>query len=292
MQIFAFKNEIEVWKKIENKPGLSIQNLYQRLVSEVIVCLYLYEKEANKLYLGFQVFDLLLTCWKITRAVEVSLSSNNRFYLSFRYKEWYHRKVETADSQATHYTNYLIAGLFVPFIIYKLYPLATDSYSYYMSLNSIKYPTVYQIYVFFLESSVLFILIFGFVMMTPQLYINYKLKSVDHLPWKTLIYRFIYTIIDDIFVFMIDLPWLQRMFSFRDGNHALTQMSSSSSISCRGESTELMLIDWLCPLAPSTCRKPAKKSLSTLRQNDIYFLFKFTVNQSGPTKIVITKTIK
>lgn len=292
MQIFAFKNEIEVWKKIENKPGLSIQNLYQRLVSEVIVCLYLYEKEANKLYLGFQVFDLLLTCWKITRAVEVSLSSNNRFYLSFRYKEWYHRKVETADSQATHYTNYLIAGLFVPFIIYKLYPLATDSYSYYMSQNSIKYPTVYQTYVFFLESSVLFILIFGFVMMTPQLYINYKLKSVDHLPWKTLIYRFIYTIIDDIFVFMIDLPWLQRMFSFRDGNHALTQMSSSYSISCRGESTELMLIGWLCPLAPSTCRKPAKKSLSTLRQNDIYFLFKSTVNQSGPTKIVITKTIK
>lgn len=230
MQIFAFKNEIEVWKKIENKPGLSIQNLYQRLVSEVIVCLYLYEKEANKLYLGFQLFDLLLTCWKITRAVEVSLSSNNRFYISFRYKEWYHRKVETADSQATHYTNYLIAGLFVPFILYKLYPLATDSYSYYMSQNSIKYPTFYQIYIFFLESSVLFILIFGFVMMTPQLYINYKLKSVDHLPWKTLIYRFIYTIIDDIFVFMIDLPWLQRMFSFRDGNHTLTQMSSSCSI--------------------------------------------------------------
>jgi hypothetical protein len=64
----------------------------------------------------------------------------------------------------------------------------------------------------------MFILVFGFVMMTPQLYINYKLKSVDHLPWKTLIYRFIYSIIDDIFVFMIDLPWLQRMFSFRDGN--------------------------------------------------------------------------
>lgn len=78
-------------------------------------------------------------------------------------------------------------------------------------------PTVRKVYMFLLESSVLFILVFGFVMMTPQLYINYKLKSVDHLPWKTLIYRFIYTIIDDIFVFMIDLPWLQRMFSFRDG---------------------------------------------------------------------------
>jgi len=53
-------------------------------------------------------------------------------------------------------------------------------------------------------------------MMTPQLYINYKLKSVDHLPWKTLIYRFISTIIDDIFVFMVSVPWLQRVFCFRD----------------------------------------------------------------------------
>lgn len=25
---------------------------------------------------------------------------------------------------------------------------------------------------------------FGFIMMTPQLFINYKLKSVAHLPWK------------------------------------------------------------------------------------------------------------
>lgn len=73
-------------------------------------------------------------------------------------------------------------------------------------------------YTFILESFFGFILVFGFVMITPQLYINYKLKSVDHLPWKTLIYRFISTIIDDIFVFMISLPWMQRAFSFRDGN--------------------------------------------------------------------------
>ena len=29
-----------------------------------------------------------------------------------------------------------------------------------------------------------FVYAFGFVMMTPQLYINYKLKSVAHIPWK------------------------------------------------------------------------------------------------------------
>lgn len=29
-------------------------------------------------------------------------------------------------------------------------------------------------------------------MMTPQLFINYKLKSVEYLPWKALIYRFFF----------------------------------------------------------------------------------------------------
>ena len=30
-----------------------------------------------------------------------------------------------------------------------------------------------------------FVYSFGFVLMTPQLFINYKLKSTAHMPWKT-----------------------------------------------------------------------------------------------------------
>ena len=30
---------------------------------------------------------------------------------------------------------------------------------------------------------------FGFIMMTPQLFINYKLKSVAHMPWRTFMYK-------------------------------------------------------------------------------------------------------
>lgn len=52
--------------------------------------------------------------------------------------------------------------------------------------------------------------------MTPQLYINYKLKSVAHLPWRTMIYRFLNTIIDDLAAFIITMPWLRRLSCFRD----------------------------------------------------------------------------
>lgn len=30
---------------------------------------------------------------------------------------------------------------------------------------------------------------FGFLFMLPQLFINYKLKSVAHLPWKAFMYK-------------------------------------------------------------------------------------------------------
>ena len=47
---------------------------------------------------------------------------------------------------------------------------------------------------------------FGFIAMTPQLFINYKLRSVAHLPWKFLMFRALNTFIDDLFAFIIRMP--------------------------------------------------------------------------------------
>lgn len=54
-------------------------------------------------------------------------------------------------------------------------------------------------------------------MMTPQLFINYKLKSVAHLPWRMLTYKALNTFIDDIFAFVIKMPTLYRIGCLRDG---------------------------------------------------------------------------
>jgi len=60
------------------------------------------------------------------------------------------------------------------------------------------------------------IYIYGFILMTPQLYINYKLKSVEHMPQKVMVYRFLNTIIDDLFSFIITMPTMHRISCFRD----------------------------------------------------------------------------
>ena len=49
-----------------------------------------------------------------------------------------------------------------------------------------------------------------------QLYINYKLKSVAALPWRQMTYKFLNTIVDDLFAFVIKMPWLHRLSVFRD----------------------------------------------------------------------------
>ena len=71
-------------------------------------------------------------------------------------------------------------------------------------------------FMFVLNTLVGGIYMFGFIQMTPQLYINYKLKSVEHMPQKTLFYKFLNTIIDDLFSFIITMPTMHRISCFRD----------------------------------------------------------------------------
>ena len=50
----------------------------------------------------------------------------------------------------------------------------------------------------------------------PQLIINYKLKSVAHMPMKAMVYKTLSTVIDDLFAFIIKMPILHRLACFRD----------------------------------------------------------------------------
>lgn len=81
--------------------------------------------------------------------------------------------------------------------------------------------------------------------MTPQLYLNFKLKSVDHLNWRGLIYRFMTTFIDDLFALMITMPPLRRIMYFRDGNISFTKMLSSLSICINVRYTKLTSLERL-----------------------------------------------
>jgi hypothetical protein len=50
----------------------------------------------------------------------------------------------------------------------------------------------------------------------PALYINYRLKSVAHMPARTMMYKALNTFIDDLFAFTIKMPLLHRLATLRD----------------------------------------------------------------------------
>lgn len=64
------------------------------------------------------------------------------------------------------------------------------------SLRSLVYEMHRSWYSWFIGSLTGCVYTFGFVLMCPQLYINHKLKSVAHLPWKVLVFKFVNTFID------------------------------------------------------------------------------------------------
>ena len=65
-----------------------------------------------------------------------------------------------------------------------------------MAVRSLIYDKHISWYSYSIGVLTAFVYSFGFILMLPQLFINYKLKSVAHLPWKFLIYKFLNTFID------------------------------------------------------------------------------------------------
>lgn len=96
-------------------------------------------------------------------------------------------------------------------LIYIALPILV-SYAGYTLINN-KYTSWYS---WIIQTLTSFVYAFGFMMMTPQLFLNYKLKTVPSLPWVSLGYRFFNTIIDDFFAFIIHVPTLHRISCFRD----------------------------------------------------------------------------
>ena len=80
----------------------------------------------------------------------------------------------------------------------------------------IKITTSFCRYSWVINSLVNGVYLFGFLFMMPQLFVNYKMKSVAHLPWRAFMYKAFNTFIDDIFAFIIVMPTAHRLACFRD----------------------------------------------------------------------------
>jgi hypothetical protein len=196
----AFKNDISFWKSKKNLEGLSVRTLFLNCFSQMVIFLYLLDNDTSWMIMLSVGMGLAIEVWKVSKAVVLQVRWRGWLpTLGYQDRQSYSSKTREYDEQAMGYLTWLLIPLVVGYSIYALrYQTHKSWYSWVVaSLTG----TVYT---------------FGFVTMTPQLFINYKLKSVAHLPWRTFMYKALNTFVDDLFAFVIRMPLLHRLACFRD----------------------------------------------------------------------------
>lgn len=197
----AFKNEIAFWRNRNNMEGLSVRSVFMNVFVNLIVLLYLINNETSTMIIISNVVGLLIELWKITKAVKIRFYwKGNKPVLRIRDRATY------STSKTKEYDDTAMRHLMV-----ILYPLVAG-----YAVYSLIYETHKSWYDWIITSLTNFVYLFGFISMTPQLFINYKLKSVAHIPMNAMIYKTLNTFIDDMFSFIIKMPVLHRIACFRD----------------------------------------------------------------------------
>ncbi|KAI9305745.1 cleft lip and palate transmembrane protein 1-domain-containing protein [Cunninghamella echinulata] len=205
-EMLAFKNDIAFWKKKDNSSGVSVRSLFVNIFFQAVIFLYLLDnnQETSWMILIERGIGVLIEIWKVLKALKYELKWQPGQLiptLASQPHDTTEEEDETAkyDAIAFKYLTWLSYPLLVGYAIYSL--LYDEHKSWYS---------------FVLKTLVEFVYLFGFITMIPQLYINYRLKSVAHMPWKSLMYKSLNTFIDDLFAFVIKMPTLHRIACLRD----------------------------------------------------------------------------
>ncbi|OAQ77173.1 ClpTM1 domain-containing protein [Purpureocillium lilacinum] len=209
LETLAFGSDIAHYRKKKDNVGISVRSILANVFMQTVIFLYLLDNSQNTswMILGSQVVGIVIEFWKITTVVDVRLrpsppGSLLPYHVVFEDK---HKLTET-EEKTKEYDEIAFRYMYmaaVPLLIaYGIYSLVYESHkSWYSFVITTLVGSVYT---------------YGFLMMVPSLYINYRLKSVAHMPARAMMYKFFNTFIDDLFAFTIKMPILHRLATFRD----------------------------------------------------------------------------
>nr|XP_055065540.1 lipid scramblase CLPTM1L-like isoform X1 [Misgurnus anguillicaudatus] len=192
-EVFAFKNDIKFWREKKTLAGISRRSVFWRCFSTIVIFLHLLEEQSSWLILLPTGIAALIELWKVNKVIALSPQFHDKKL------DDYERATEEFDSKAMKFLSYLMYPLCISGAIYSY--LYLQNKSWYSWITNGLISGVYA---------------FGFLSMVPQLFINYKLKSVGHLQMSTLMYKGLNTFISDVFSGIITTPGPHQLACFRD----------------------------------------------------------------------------
>jgi hypothetical protein len=205
LEFLAFKSDISHWRNKKNNVGVSVRSIVANVVQQTITLLYLIDNSegTSVMILASQGFGILVEAWKITTIVNIEIEwsgvvPNVKITDKYKLSET-EEKTKEYDSIAFKYLYWVAVPLLIAYAIYSLIYKEHKSW-----------------YSFVVTTLVGFVYTYGFLTLIPSVYINYRLKSVAHVPKKAMAYKVVNTFIDDLFAFVVKMPWLHRLATLRD----------------------------------------------------------------------------
>ena len=194
-EFLAFKNDVSHWRgEGHDLVGVSLNSILTNIFVQLVILLYLIDNNDNASWtiIGGQGIGLVIEMWKITKAVNFKLLPGTGL-IPYRV-QWEDKKELSEDEVKTREYDALafkyVSWVMVPVLIaYTAYSLVYDTHRGWYS--------------FVISTLTSFVYGFGFVQLVPQLILNYKLKSVAHMPGRAMVYKTLSTVIDDLFSFII-----------------------------------------------------------------------------------------
>ncbi|KAI5247188.1 cleft lip and palate transmembrane 1 [Aureobasidium subglaciale] len=208
-EMLAFKNDVSHWRKKKDNIGTSVRTILANVFMQSVIFLYLMDNNENTswMILFGQGMGIAIEAWKVTKAVDVRVrAAPEGSLIPYRVVFEDKHKLSDVEKKTQEYDEIAFRYLYMVAV-----PLLLAYAGY-----SLVYDTHKSWYSFVIATLVGSVYAYGFLMMVPSLYINYRLKSVAHMPAKAMTYKFLNTFIDDLFAFTIKMPTLHRLATLRD----------------------------------------------------------------------------
>lgn len=168
-EALAFKSDVSHWRNKKDNVGISVRTILANVFMQTVIFLYLMDNSEGTswmILLG-QGMGILLEAWKITKTVDVRVRESEPgsllpYKITFEDKH----KLSQTEEKTKEYDEIAFRYLYMVAV-----PLL-GAYAVY----SVIYDTHKSWYSFVITTLVGSVYAYGFLMMVPSLYINYRLK--------------------------------------------------------------------------------------------------------------------